>query len=640
MKLLFWAAIRNSRHILLALLTLITLFFLSIADKLEVLSLGVIINNGADFFSLFSDKNQKEPTDAISLQQVVDKWEKIDVQKKGEITKTDTAKYLASQKKGNLFNRYFYLISAKLDFQNHLKRLIWALIYVAIFKAIFLFVSRYATQMLSIRISRDLRQQYFEHIQLLPMSFYQEYNLGSLTARAVGDASQVASSLNSCLTNYLQSPFTILTSLGACFLISWQLSLIIFVGLPLIVFPVIFLTKRIRRVSRQMLKNQETFTSLLIDFLSGIQTIKIFAMEGFSLKKFRQQNQRMAQLEGKSAKYSLLTRPVLHMITTACLVAIILMGLNMLHMHIAQLLMFAAMLHQFYEPVKKFSEENANVQKGIIAAERMFEVLRIKPPDHNQKERIVLKHFRKGIEFKNVGFKYKDQWVLRNLSFTLEKGQTLALVGPTGAGKSTIVQLLPRLYEIQEGDILIDGRSIQDYTKKSLRELISFVPQKPFLFYDTVAENIAFGRNFSRKEIESAAKKAHAHEFIIQLEKNYDSMLAETGKNLSGGQQQRLAIARALIKSSPILILDEATSALDAISEQHIKQALQELAKSMTQILIAHRLSTIDHADKIIYIDRGTKVAEGTKEELLKNSLEFQKMWASFHQMSKAKENA
>jgi len=638
MKLLFWAAVRNSRHLLLALFTLVTLFFLSIADKLEVLSLGVIINNGADFFALFSDKNQKEPTDAISLKQVMNKWEMIDTEKKGEITKTDTAKFLAKQKKGNIFNRYFYLISAKLDFQNHLKRLIWALIYVAIFKAIFLFVSRYATQMLSIRISRDLRQQFFEHIQLLPMSFYQEHNLGSLTARAVGDASQIASSLNSCLTNYLQSPFTIITSLGACFLISWQLSLIIFVGLPLIVFPVIFLTRRIRRVSRQMLRNQETFTSLLIDFLSGIQTIKIFAMEGFSLKKFRQHNQRMAQLEGKSAKYSLLTRPVLHMITTACLVAIVLIGLNTLHMHIAQLLIFAAMLHQFYEPVKKFSEENANVQKGVIAAERMFEVLRIKPPEHHQKNKISFKHFRNEIVFKNVGFKYKDQWVLRNLSFTLKKGETLALVGPTGAGKSTIVQLLPRLYEIQEGDIFVDGKSIQQYTKKSLRELISFVPQKPFLFYDTVAENIAFGREFSRKEIESAAKKAHAHEFIIQLDKSYETLLAETGKNLSGGQQQRLAIARALIKNAPILIMDEATSALDAISEQHIKQALQELSKSMTQILIAHRLSTIEHADKIIYIDRGTKIAEGTKEELLQRSPDFQKMWASFHQSNKGRQ--
>ena len=632
MKLLLLTALRNTRHFLLGLFTLATLCVLSIVDKLEILSFGVIVNNGADFFSLFRSDNSTQTNDQIALQDVLDKWKEIDIKNTGVISKSDTTRYLSEKKNTKFFQKYFFKICTKLDFENHLQRLILVLIFVAIFKAIFLFTSRYATQMLSICLSRDLRQQYFEHIQLLPMSFFQEHNLGSLTSRAVSDASQIASSLNSCLINYLEAPFTIVSSFLLCIFISWKLSFMIFICIPLIVLPVVFLTKRIKRVSRQILKNQESFTSILIDFLSGIQTIKIFAMEGFSLNKFREKNQCMARLEGKSAKYCLLTRPILHMITTACLVFIVMIGLNFLQLDIAQLLMFAAMLHNFYEPLKKFSEENTNIQKGVVAAERMFEVLKIQPPSFYLKEKKHIKNFQHSLEFRNVSFKYQDQWVLRDLSFYLKKGQTLAIVGPTGAGKSTIVQLLPRLYEIQEGDILIDGVSIHQYTKSSLRELISFVPQKPFLFYDTVAENIAFGRDFTKKQIVQAAKKAHAHEFIIQLPEQYETLLAETGKSLSGGQQQRLAIARALIKQAPILIMDEATSALDAISEYHIKKILKETSHSITQILIAHRLSTIEHADIIVYLHAGKKIAEGSLEQLLQTSPDFRRMWDVFHQ--------
>src|SRR4029077_15546570 len=221
---------------------------------------------------------------------------------------------------------------------------------VALFKAVSLFSARYVTQLLSIRITRDLRQQYFEHIQSLPLSFYQEQNLGSLSSRAVGDAGQIASSLNSCLTNYMQTPFTLASTLCACFYLSWQLSMIIFLGLPLIIFPVIFLTRQVKRISRQLQKNQETFSSVLLDFLAGIQTVKIFAMEAFSLRKYKEQNDQMAVLESKSAKYGLLTRPVLHLIATGCLAIVVLFGLYSLHMTVGQLLMFCGLLHLFYEP--------------------------------------------------------------------------------------------------------------------------------------------------------------------------------------------------------------------------------------------------------------------------------------------------
>jgi ABC-type multidrug transport system fused ATPase/permease subunit len=221
--------------------------------------------------------------------------------------------------------------------------------------------------------------------------------------------------------------------------------------------------------------------------------------------------------------------------------------------------------------------------------------------------------------------------VLKDVSFSVTQGEVLAIVGATGSGKSTLVQLLPRLYEVQKGEIRIDGIPINALTQKSLRDQIAFVPQKPFLFFDTVAANIAFGRNFSRDEIVDAAKKAHAHEFIEKLPLSYDTLLAEMGKTLSGGQQQRLAIARALVKKAPILIMDEATSSLDALSEQKIKQAILGLQGQVTQILIAHRLSTIEHADHIIFIDQGKKIGDGTLSHLLETCPPFRHLWEVYH---------
>jgi ABC-type multidrug transport system fused ATPase/permease subunit len=217
--------------------------------------------------------------------------------------------------------------------------------------------------------------------------------------------------------------------------------------------------------------------------------------------------------------------------------------------------------------------------------------------------------------------------VLKGVSFKVKRGETVAIVGPTGSGKSTIVQLLPRLYEIQQGEICIDGKPIQTLTRRSLRDQIAFVPQKPFLFLDTVSANIAFGRSYSQEQVEAAARSAHAEEFIVRLPQGYQTELAEAGKNLSGGQQQRLAIARALVKQAPILVMDEATSSLDAVSEHQIKSAIQALRGQVTQIIIAHRLTTIEDADRIIYLEDGVKVQEGTREELLANCPAFAHMW-------------
>ncbi|NGX33358.1 MAG: Lipid A export ATP-binding/permease protein MsbA, partial [Candidatus Anoxychlamydiales bacterium] len=439
MRLLLKAAIKNSKHLSLAIITLVTLQFMSIANQMEMFSLGFIANTGADFFTLFGkDRKRKlHSNDKVSLEDVKEKWDTIDSDKNGVISKKDAAIYIAGRKNSNPLNRVFRIVANKLNLEGNFKGLIYILIFVVLFKAVFLFFSRYFTQVLSIRITRDLRLQFFEHIQSLPLSFYQEHNMGSLSTRAVGDASQIASSINSLITNYFQTPFTICGALVACFYLSWKLSLIIFIGMPMIVLPVVFLTKRIKKVAREIQKNQESFNSVLLDFLGGIQTIKVFAMEKFTLKKYNEQNIQMAYLESKNAKYTLLTRPVLHLITTSCMAAVVLLGLYVLNMNIPVLIVFVASLHLFYEPVKKFAEENSNIQRGVVAAERMFEVISLKPAIQDEDGAIALKEFSESIEFINVSFRYKDEWVLKDVSFKIKKGETIAIVGPTGAGKST-----------------------------------------------------------------------------------------------------------------------------------------------------------------------------------------------------------
>jgi ABC-type multidrug transport system fused ATPase/permease subunit len=628
MKLLLKAALRAKKHLTLLFLTFIILIGLTIANQSEMFTLGVLSNSGADFFALFASKDHKgELKDAVTFEEVKEKWPKINREAGGAITKKEAEEYLSNKKGGNPLNRVMLQIKKRFHLRQNLKVFVILLLLVAAFKAFFLFFSRYTTQILSIRISRDLREKFFSHIQSLPMSFYQKYNIGTLSSRVAGDSNQIATSIQSFISNYLHAPFTILTTLVMCFYMSWQLSMVIFLGLPMIVFPVVFVTRKVKRITRQLQRNQERFTSILIDFLAGIQTVKVFAMEAFSFKKYRQQNDQMAKLETKTAKYDLLTRPILHTITTLCLASVIIVGLHILEMSVSELVVFAGLLHLFYEPVKKFAEENSNIQKGIVAAERLFEVLNLKPQIEDLPTAVELKNFRQAITFKNVWFRYEERWILKDLSFHVNKGETVALVGGTGAGKSTIVQLLPRLYDIQKGEIYIDGEPLKSYTRKSLREQIAFVPQKPFLFYDTIAANISYGCPFSTEEIIKAAKKAHAHEFIEPLPEKYETMLAETGKNFSGGQQQRLAIARALVKDAPILILDEATSSLDAISENKIKMAIKELHGEITQIIIAHRLSTVEYADRIIFIEEGEKRGEGTKEELLASCPPFRHLW-------------
>lgn len=633
MRRLLSTAFRDRQHRFLLGLTLVAMCLLTLATQLEIFSVGVITRKGPDFFELFAPihNHQLQPSDAVSKAEMEKRWQQIDKQGAGYITKADTSRYLAQLKGGDLIDDALRQMNRVFPISDNLRNLAIFMVIVAFFKAVTLFTQRYTTRLIAIRVSRDLRQNYFEHIQSLPMSFYQEHNIGSLSSRVVGDASVIAEAVNACLVNYIQTPFTVATTLTLCFLTSWQLSMIVFFGFPLIILPIVYLSRGVKRVSKQIQRNQERFSSVLIDFLAGIQTVKVFAMENFSLKKYREMNERMAALEQKSARYDLASRPIVHTIAMFFLATALLYGLYVLQMSVSEVLIYSGFLYIFYEPIKKFAEENSHIQRGIAAAERMLEVMNLKPQIEDSPGSLVLDQFNDEIEFDRVWFQYQEMWALKGISFKIRKGQTVAIVGPTGAGKSTIVQLLPRLYDVQKGEIRIDGKPLAAYTQKSLREMIAFVPQRPFLFFDTVAQNIAFGRDFTSEQIQAAAIRAHADDFISQLSKGYETELAEGGKNLSGGQQQRLAIARALVKEAPILVMDEATSSLDAISENYIKTAIHNLRGQVTQIIIAHRLSTIEDADKIIYIDKGIKVAEGTKEELLQSCTGFRQMWEMMH---------
>lgn len=636
MRQLIQTALLSRKHQLLIGFSILAMLLLTFASQLEVVALGIITRKGPDFFEVLAPiKNGKLHNNGqVEIDQVTARLQTINQERTGIITKEETARFLHEYKGPDLIEKISKAIDRWIPITESLKALAFFIVIVALFKAIALFCQRFFARLVAIRISQDLRQAYFEHIQSLPLGFYHRFSMGSLSSRVVGDAALVAEALNACLVNYLQTPFTVLSTLTLCFLTSWQLSLIIFFGFPLIVGPIIFLARRVKRISKQIQKNQEIFASVLIDFLSGIQTIKVFAMEAFSLEKYREQNDKMAALEQKSARYDLSSRPIVHTIGMFFLATALLYGLYVLQMNVSEILVYCGLLYVFYEPIKKFAEENSHIQRGIAAAERIQEVLLMQSDIQDQPGAIELKGLQTSIEFDNVWFRYDEEWVLKGVSFSVKRGEKVAIVGPTGAGKSTIVQLLPRLYDAQKGEIRINGLPLNAYTQKSLREEMAFVPQKPFLFLDTVAANIAFGRSFSLEEVQEAARKAYADEFIRALPQGYDTILLETGKNLSGGQQQRLAIARALVKKGSLLIMDEATSALDALSEDHIRKALHELRGEITQIIIAHRLSTIEDADTIIYLDKGVKIAQGTKNELLDSCPPFRQMWEMLHKQS------
>lgn len=581
MRILFTALMRVKNHALLFIFSLLALFGLTVFNFLEIMMFGAIAKSGNQFIGA---KDGKIAEIITSFQDFIG----LDVNS-------------------------FHTLTA-------------AFIVVGLFNAGFLFFSKYLTKILSVRICRDLRNACFSHLQKLPLSFFTKYDRGKLSTRVITDANQIALSFNSFVTNYLHMPFIVICTLTICMTLSWKLTLGLFLGVPLVILPLKFITKKIRQISHSMQQRQESFASVIIDHLSGIGTIKSFQLEAYSIKKYEQENARMVAFDEKIQKYDMMSRPITHFLMTLMLLGILYSGIHLLGMSFPDIVVYCGVLHKLYGPFKQFSEENANVQRGVVAAMRIDDVMKEKQ-EGGDEDLQRLSPLKDSFAFEQVSFSYATDPVLSKISFSLNKGEVLAITGATGSGKSTLLKLFSRLYEIKSGKIFFDGEDISTKTLSSLREQFSVVSQEPFFFNDTIRANLTFGKEIKEEQIVAAAKKACIHDFILSLENGYETVVEEMGKNLSGGQKQRLSIARALLRGGSILLLDEATSSLDAVSEQMISKALSNMKGEITQVIVAHRLSTIQHADKILFLERGQVKAYGTLAEVMENAPGFSAMW-------------
>lgn len=629
MKLLLKAVLRHKKHLVVLGFSLLSILGLTLSSQAEIFSLGMIAKTGPDAFLLFARKKDQQlvKENELSQQQILERWSEISPDS-DRLTLAQANAYIARYGKGSssITAKLSRGISQYIDL-SRFSSLVLFLILVAIFKAITLFFQRFLAQAVSIRVSYDLRKDYFAALQRLPMTFFHAHDMGNLSSRVITDSAAISLAVNSLMMNYIQAPVTLILALAVCLSISWKFSLLLCVSFPVLILPIVIIARKIKLLAKKIQRNQDQFSSVLLDFLSGILTVKVFRTEAFAFKKYCDQNAHIAALEEKSAAYALLPRPLLHTIASLFFAFVVIIGLYKFHLPPEELIVFCGLLYLIYDPVKKFGDENTNIMKGCAAAERFYEVLD-HPDLYHEDEGQTFCGLQSSVEFQNVSFSYGERHqILKNINFTIAKGEAVGIVGPTGSGKTTIAQLLPRLYEVSQGEILFDGIPARNYSKSSLRDHIGCVLQQPFLFYDTIWNNLTFGKDFSEKDVIEALKQAHAYEFVKNMPQGIHSLLEEAGKNLSGGQQQRLTIARALLKNASILILDEATSSLDVVSENYIKEMIGKLKGQCTQIIIAHRLSTLEHVDRVIYLEGGEKIAEGRKDELLATCPPFLKMW-------------
>ncbi|MCX7611442.1 MAG: ABC transporter ATP-binding protein/permease [Ignavibacterium sp.] len=471
---------------------------------------------------------------------------------------------------------------------------------------------------------KDLRDQAYMHLHKLPMSYFKKERVGNLISRFTNDIGVIQSSISATFSNLIKEPLTILVFLFIAISISWQLTLFAFIILPFSMVIIAWIGFKMRRQSSKLQSKQADITSVLQETISGVKIVKAFGMEDYENKRFMKETKSFFKLVIKIVLVRNASSPLTEFLSVIVGSFIIYYGgllvLEDNTISASQFLGFLFAIFQMMPPIKELSSINNRIQEASAAADRIFEILDTQPSIKDSTNAIELKNFNDSIEFKNVSFKYEDSedWILKDISFKAQKGEIIAFVGPSGGGKSTLVDLIPRFYDPNIGSILIDGEDIRNFTLKSLRSKMGIVTQETFLFNTTIRENIAYGlTDCSEEKIIEAAKTANAHNFIIELPLGYDTIIGERGVKLSGGQRQRLAIARALLKNPEIMIFDEATSALDNESEILVQEAIERLMKNRTTFVIAHRLSTIRNATKIIVIDKGQIVQAGKHEELI-----------------------
>lgn len=483
-------------------------------------------------------------------------------------------------------------------------------------------------------VVKVLRQRVFAHIVKLPADYYDEATSGQLLSKILYDVEQVAQVSADALTDFVQNTCLVIGLLTVMFVICWQLSLMFLLTIPFIGFIVNITNKRVRRISHKVQKTMGQVTEIAAEAIEGYRVLRIFGGEQYEKNKFNKATELSRQNDMKVAASKAINVFGVQFVIAIGIALIIFSAIKLstvITITAGSFLAIIAAMLQLIKPMKTLTTLNATIQRGLAGAESVFALL--DKPVENEKGHVLSARASGEIAFKRVNYAYRqDRQVLHDVSFTIPAGKTVALVGHSGSGKSTIASLLPRFYEIIEGSITLDGLPINQLAISSLRQQIALVSQQVTLFNDSLANNIAYGCfNATREDVIAAAKLAYADEFINRLADGYDTRVGENGVLLSGGQRQRLAIARAILKDAPILILDEATSALDSESEQYIQAALNEVVKNRTTLIIAHRLSTIKQADKIIVMHHGKVVEQGTHQQLLLSKGHYANLYEAQH---------
>ncbi len=492
-------------------------------------------------------------------------------------------------------------------------------------KNLFNYLAMYFITFLRNGVLKDVRNSMYQKIVDLPLSYYSEKRKGDVMARISSDVLEIQYSFLSILELIVREPLTILFTISVMFIISVKLTLFVFIFIPIAGMIISRIGKSLKKSSDKVQKEQGEFLSIIEETLGGLRIIKAFNAESKFYGTFKNSTERFFKYSNKLLNRQNLASPTGEFLGILVIGVLLWFGGKMVlidkTLGASEFIAYMGLAYNILTPAKQISKALYGVKKGNAAAERILEILEKKNPIAEKKDAIAKTDFNKGIAIENIAFKYEDEYVLDKFSLYVPKGSTVALVGQSGSGKSTIANLVTRFYDINEGAIKIDNTDIKDLTKKSLRNLIGLVTQDSILFNDSVKNNIRLGKeNASDEEIEAAAKIANAHDFIMELPLGYDTNIGDGGNKLSGGQKQRLSIARAVLKNPPIMIMDEATSALDTESERLVQDALEKMMRNRTSIVIAHRLSTIQNADTIVVLQKGKIVELGSHKELLKTS--------------------
>lgn len=497
------------------------------------------------------------------------------------------------------------------------------LIISAILTNIFRYVERMTASKIKVDVMRNIRMDLFRKVSDLHIGYFNTQRKGDLISRFTNDAIEVEQSVFNSLKFVVKEPFTILFYFAFLFYQNAQLTLITLIILPITGGILSELIKRLRKKARMNQKAVGRIVNILDETFTGMRVIKAFNARNFVIGRLDAETAHHRKVNLSIARKNELASPVSEVIGIMIVATILYIGGGMVienpeEFTPGQFMVFLAVFASIIQPAKNFSNGITSVQKGTVAAERIFAVVDSIPAIQDKPDAITLEQFTDKIEFRNVSFAYDKELVLKDINLVIEKGKTIALVGASGGGKSTLADLVPRFYDPTSGVILLDGVPLTDYKHESIIHQLGVVTQESILFNDTIFNNIAFGLpNVKEEDVTRAARIANAHDFIIQTEEGYQTVIGERGSKLSGGQRQRVSIARAILKNPPILILDEATSALDTESERLVQDALNNLMMNRTSIVIAHRLSTIQHADEIVVIQEGRIVERGSHDKLI-----------------------